>query len=157
MDKVKVKSMVAHKVTVNSPDLRFSRTWQSYGSVVSIDREILDELMYDIGFQNMIKMGILYIEDMQTKKDLGLEPENATEPQNIIVLTDKEKRSYLTTLPLVGFKDKIKKLSTEQLNELCNYAIANKLLDVEKAKVLKEACGRDIINAVRLSEQNEEA
>lgn len=157
MEKVKVKSMVMHKVSVSSADLRFSRTWPGYGAVVSIDREVLDELIYDVGFRNMLTSGILYIEDMQVKKDLGLEPETATEPQNIIVLTEKDKRYYMSSdLSLVGFKEKIKKLSMEQIYELCNYAINNKLLDVEKAKVLKEVCGRDIIAAVNLTAKNEE-
>ena len=157
MEKIPVINKVTHSVTVSSPELRFTRTWPAYNSVVKIDKEVLDDLMYDIGFSNMLKMGILYIEDMNIKKDLGLEPEEATEPQNIIVLSDKDKHYYLTQLSLVGFKDKISKLGKEQINELCNYAITNQLIDIEKAKVLKEACGRDIVAAIRLTEQNKEA
>ena len=126
------------------------------GSSVSVDKEVLEDLMYDIGFRNMIESGMLYIQDMETKKELGLEPEDAVEPVNIIVLSDKDKKYYLTELSLVGFKDKIKKLSRPQLENLCDYAIKNRIMDVDKCKVLKEACGRDIINAVRLSEQNTE-
>lgn len=156
-NKVRVVSKVGNKVTVNVPDIRFSRTWPAAGAVVNIDKETLEDLMYDIGFRNMIDMGILYIEDMETKKELGLEPEDATEPVNIIVLSDKDKKNYMTTLSLVGFKDKIKKLSQTQLEELCNYAIDNKLIDVDKCKLLKEACGRDIMQAVRLNELDKEA
>ena len=156
-NKVRVVSKVGNKVTVNVPDIRFSRTWPAAGAVVNIDKEVLEDLMYDIGFRNMIDMGILYIEDMETKKELGLEPEDATEPVNIIVLSDKDKKNYMTTLSLVGFKDKIKKLSQTQLEELCNYAIDNKLIDVDKCKLLKEACGRDIMQAVRLNELDKEA
>lgn len=156
-NKVRVVSKVGNKVTVSVPDIRFSRTWAAAGAVVNIDKEILEDLMYDIGFRNMIDMGILYIEDMETKKELGLEPEDATEPVNIIVLSDKDKKNYMTTLSLVGFKDKIKKLSQTQLEELCNYAIDNKLIDVDKCKLLKEACGRDIMQAVRLNELDKEA
>ena len=155
-NKVKIVSKVNHRVSVDVPEIRFSRTWLSEGSVILVEKETLEELMYDIGFQNMIKMGILYIEDMEVKKELGLEPQDATEPVNIIVLTDKERHMYLTSLSLVGFKDKVKKLSRTQIEELCTYAIEHKLLDVEKAKILKEACGRDIINAVRLNELDKE-
>ena len=156
MDKVKIVSKVNHRVTVDVPEIRFSRTWLSEGSVVMVEKSTLEELMYDVGFQNMIAMGILYIEDLEVKKELGIEPPGATEPVNIIVLTDKERHMYLTSLSLVGFKDKVKKLSRTQQEELCAYAIEHKLLDVEKAKVLKEACGRDIINAVRLNELDKE-
>ena len=155
-NKVKIVSKVNHRVSVDVPEIRFSRTWLSEGSVILVEKETLEELMYDIGFQNMIKMGILYIEDMEVKKELGLEPQDATEPVNIIVLTDKGRHMYLTSLSLVGFKDKVKKLSRTQIEELCTYAIEHKLLDVEKAKILKEACGRDIINAVRLNELDKE-
>ena len=157
MDKVKVVSTVPQKVTVNMPDIRFSRTWPAKGAAVSIEKDTLNDLMYDIGFQNMISSGILYIEDMEVKKDLGLEPEDAKEPINIIVLSDKDKRTYLTTLSLIGFKEKIKKLSKDQLEQLCDFAIDNKLADIDKAKVLKEACGRDIIQAIRLNEEDKEA
>ena len=157
MEKVKIVSTVKNSVHVVNRDLRFDRTWPMAGATVSVNNDILEDLMYDVGFRNMIESGMLYIEDMQVKKDLGIEPEEATEPTNVIVLSDKEKRSYLTALSLVGFKDKIKKLSKVQLEELCDFAIENRLLDVDKANVLKEACGRDIIAAVRLNEQNKEA
>ena len=113
--------------------------------------------MFDPGFHNMLTMGMLYIEDMEVKKELDLEPQDAVEPVNIIVLNDKQKRQYLTELSLVGFKDKVKKLGRTQLEELADYAIDHRLLDVDKCNVLKEACGRDVINAVRLNEQNKEA
>lgn len=157
MEKVKIKSMVNNKVSVVVPELRFSRSWNAAGSIVSVDKELLEELMNDIGFYNMLNMGILYIEDMETKKELGLEPEEATEPTNIIVLNDKDKRFYLTTLSVPGFKEKIKKLSSTQLNELCDFAIDNKIVDMEKCELLKEACGRDVIKAITLKKQNEEA
>lgn len=155
-EKVKIISTVKHKVFVNIPELRFSRTWMSAGAVVSVDRSLLEDMMYDIGFKNMINMGMLYIEDMEVKKELGIEPEDATEPVNVIVLSDRDKNYYLTELSFVGFKDKVSKLGRTQLDELCDYAIEHRLLNVQKCKVLKEACGRDVINAVRLSELNEE-
>ena len=155
-NKVRVVSKIGNKVIVNVPDIRFSRVWPAAGASVNIDREVLEELMYDTGFRNMIEMGILYIEDLEVKKELGLEPEDATEPVNIIVLSDKEKQQLLTTYSLGGFKAKVAKLSRTQCEELCNYAIDNKLIDVDKAAVLKEACGRDILRAISLNEQDKE-
>lgn len=154
--KVKITSAVKHKVIVNSPELRFSRTWPGYGSSVTVDKELLENLMYDLGFKNMIMLGILSIEDLQVKKDLGLEPEDATEPINIITLTDSQRNYYWKELSLVGFKDKIRKLSRTQLEELAEYAIDHKIIDVDKCKLVKEACGRDVINAIRLMEQDKE-
>ena len=157
MDKVKVISTLKNRVTVDVPDIRFSSTWPTAGASVNIDKDTLEELMYDAGFTNMVKMGILFIEDMEFKKEMGLEPEDATEPVNLILLNDKEKRYYLTGISLVGFKDKLKKLSKNQIEELADYAIQNKLVDIEKCKVIKEACGRDVIRAIQLLEADKEA
>ena len=157
MDKVKVISTLKNRVTVDVPDIRFSRTWPTAGASVNIDKDTLEELMYDAGFANMVKMGVLFIEDMEFKKEMGLEPEDATEPVNLILLNDKEKRYYLTGLSLVGFKDKLKKLSKNQIEELADYAIQNKLVDIEKCKVIKEACGRDVVRAIQLLEADKEA
>lgn len=156
-EKVKVISTLKNKVVVVLPELHFSRTWQKAGAVVMIPKETLEELMYDIGFANMIKEGILYIEDMQVKKDLGIEPEDAEEPVNVILLTDKEKKYYLTELSLVGFKDKLKKLSRNQIEELADFAIKNKLVDIEKCKLIEELCGRKILKAIELMEADKEA
>lgn len=152
MAKVEIISTVNHAVSVNVPDLRFSRTWSGAGVKVSVEKELLEELMYDIGFRNMVEMGILYIKDLKVKKELGLEPEDAVEPENIILLSKEEKERLLTGISIPLFKIKIAKLSKEQLFQLCDYAIELKTIDLEKAKLLKEACGRDILKAISLQQ-----
>ena len=155
-NKVKVISAVTGRVGVFVPELRFSREWMAQGQAIPIERETLDELMYDQGFRYMIETGILYIEDMEVKKELGVEPEDATEPQNVIVLTDKERDQYMRLLTLKNFKEKVDKLGFEQICELADYAIRNKIMDLEKSKYLKTKCGKDIIRAIQLKEQDEE-
>lgn len=157
MEKVKVISKVSHRVIVKSRDLHFSREWAKKDSVVAIDKEILDELMYDPGFKYMIDTGILYIEDMDVKKDLGIEPIDADEPINIIILSDDEMRQYMTIMTFSLFKEKVRKLGYEQLNSLIDFAISNKYMDYDKCHFLKEISGRDIIQAIRLEAQDKEA
>lgn len=157
MEKVKIISMVNHRIGVTIPDIHFKRVWPTKGYSVAVDREILDELIYNAGFKYMIDSGMLYIEDMKVKQELGLEPEDATEPVNIIVLSDKEMRTYMTTLSLVAFKEKFAKLSYEQMNAVADFAIANKLMDYDKCKFIKDTCGRDIITAIKLKEDSKEA
>ena len=48
--KVKVVSTVKSRMGVKVPEMRFSRQWLKKGSAVMIDRDILEELMYDSGF-----------------------------------------------------------------------------------------------------------
>lgn len=156
-DKVKITSMVNNVVGVKVPAAQFQRDWMGYGSSVMIDKEKLEELMYDNGFKYMIDNGILYIEDLEVKKELGLEPEDATAPVNIIVLSDDDKKRYMTVMPLKDFKVQVKKLNHEQLNLLVDYAVAHRYADFDKVKVLKDMTGRDVIQTLRLSEQNKEA
>lgn len=154
--KVKVKNMVNSPVTVMSRALNFQREWPNKGAELLIDSNVLEQLMFEPGVKYMFDSGILYIEELQVKQELGLEPEGVDEPVNIIVLTDKERRQYMVNLPLDVFKEKVDALAYEQVEELVDYAIENKLLDFEKCDYLKEKCGRDIINAVRLSKLNKE-
>lgn len=156
MEKVKVISMVDGRIGVNSAELRYSRQWLQKGSAVLIERDTLEELMYDTGFRYMIETGMLYIEDLQTKKDLGLEPEDAVEPVNIKPLTDKEMRTYMVSMPLATFKEKIAELKYEQIQNIADFAIKNRLADFDKASYIKKICGKDIIRAIQLNDLDKE-
>lgn len=156
MSKVNIVNTIRGDILVEVREIPFRHEWIAQGASYAVDRDVLEQLMYDRGFKYMIDTGMLYIEDMKEKQDLGLEPEDATEPVNIIVLNDKERRRYMVNLSLKEFKEKVKKLSYEQIVQLADYAVANRLADFDKAEFLKELCGRDIIQAIRLSAQNKE-
>lgn len=155
-NKVVVKNMTSSPVTIMSQMMSFKRELAPKGAEISIDKETFEQLMYEPGIRYMIESGILYIEDMEIKKELGIEPEDAEEPVNIIVLTDKQRRQYMVNLSMKAFKEKVDQLSYEQVEELADYAIANKLMDFDKCEYIREKCGRDIIAAIRLSNQNRE-
>lgn len=158
MEKERVKIISQHNgpVSVIVPELRFSREWMSKGATIPVEKETLEELMYNPGFKYMIDTGMLYIEDMQVKKDLGIEPEDADEPVNIIVLTDKEKERMMTVLPFIEFRAKLKTLNYEQIQDLADFAIKHELSDFQKTEEIKKVCGRDIINAIRLNREDKE-
>lgn len=155
-EKVLVKNMTNSPVTVISRALNFRREWPNKGMTIPIEKEVLEQLLYEPGIRYMIDSGILYIEDMEAKKELGIEPEDATEPVNIIVLSDKQRRQYMVNFSLEMFKEKVDELSYEQVEELADYAIENKLMDYDKCEYLKEKCGRDVIAAIRLNNQAKE-
>lgn len=156
MEKIKIISKHNGPVTVVMPELRFSREWMNKGASVSVEKETLEELLYDNGFRYMIDTGMLYIEDLEIKKELGLEPEDAKEPVNIILLTDAEKKRMMTVLPLIEFKAKLKTLGYEQLQDLADYAIENELGDYQKSEAIKAVCGKDILTAIRLNREDKE-
>ena len=150
-EKVKVKSLVSNRVFLSVPDMRLSRTWEKKGTVRTIPYEQLEEAMYDPGVEALFRDGILGIDDMETKIRLGLEPEGATEPVNIITLDDAQVRRYLTVLPIYEFKEKIRELPYDQVIELANYAITNEIANFEKSEVIKQMTGIDIISAIKLN------
>lgn len=156
MSKINVKSLAIGEVSVFQPSIPFKASWPSKGSTRQIDEEVLEQLMYIPGFEYMINNGILYIEDMDAKKKLGIEPEDATAPVNVIVLTDADKRKYMVNYDFNKFKEQVKKLGYEQVRDLAEFAIQNKLTDFEKSEFIKEICGKDIIQAIRLSSKNKE-
>ena len=149
--KVNVISKVRYPITVNFPEHHFSRTWEREGAVKSIDYDILQEGMSQHGFEYMIKTGMLYIEDMNVKKELDVEPEDATEPVNIIVYSDKEiKELFSTKKSLKAFEEALEKTTDEQRKNIAHKAVDLKLNDIEKARVLYEMSG---VNVAALIEE----
>lgn len=156
MEKIRVISKHQGPVSVNISDLRFKREWPNKGASVLIEREALEEMMYDSGFKYMIDTGMLYIEDLEVKKELGLEPEDATEPVNIIVLSDNDMKRMMTAMPQFEFDAKLKTLNYEQMLALADFAIKNELGDFGKCDAIKKACGKDILTAIRLNREDKE-
>ena len=153
--KVKVVSLVSQRVVLTVPDLRLRRVWEKKGAVATIPFEQLEEAMYSPGVENLFINGILGIDDMETKIALGLEPEDAKEPVNIITLTDDERKRYLTTMPVFEFREKIKSLPHSQIMELANYAITNEIANYDKAEIIKQYIDVDILRAIKLNRDDQ--
>ena len=156
MEKIRVISKHQGPISVNISDLRFQREWPNKGASVLIEKETLEEMMYDSGFKYMIDTGMLYIEDLEVKKELGLEPEDATEPVNIIVLSDNDMKRMMTAMPQFEFDAKLKTLNYEQMLALADFAIKNELGDFGKCDAIKKACGKDILTAIKLNREDKE-
>lgn len=156
MEKIRVVSKHQGPISVNISDLRFKREWPNKGASVLIEKETLEEMMYDSGFKYMIDTGMLYIEDLEVKKELGLEPEDATEPVNIIVLSDNDMKRMMTAMPQFEFDAKLKTLNYEQMLALADFAIKNELGDFGKCDAVKKACGKDILTAIKLNREDKE-
>jgi hypothetical protein len=155
-DNVNVISTINGSVSINLPDMRFRRVWPQKGARIAIDKATLQECIYDPGVSYMFENGILYIEDLEEKKQLGLEPETATEPQNIIVLNDKQMRRLMTVAPVSELKETLAKMSKEQAKNLVDFAINNRLTDADRCQVLKDVTGINVLSAVILEEKNKE-
>lgn len=149
-DKVKVISAFDGRCGIDNSDLHISRRWPARGSHVMLDRNVVEELMYDDAFKNMIEDGTLYIEDFELKKELGIEPEDAKVP-TIIYLGDKELERYWKVMPLSQFKVEVKNLKKAQLDSLVDYAMKHgDDGSIPKANFLTEISGRNVLKGIEL-------
>lgn len=136
--KVTIVSNVNGPVGVYLPQIQFRREWAKRGQKYTVDKTVLENMMYDNGARYMLETGMLYIEDMEVKKEVGLEPEDATEPTHIIVLNEKQKEEALTIMPTWKFKELIGKLSGEEINNLVDYAISKEIVPgLDKCDIIK--------------------
>ena len=156
VEKVKVTNLVSSRVNINIPDVRLNRIWEKKGATKTVPFDQLEEALYNPGVEALFREGILGIEDLEIKKQLGLEPDDATEPVNIIVLNDQQRKRYLTVMPFGEFKEKIKDLPVEQIRELAQFAIDNEIADFDKAEVIEKITGVDIIGSIQMKKQDEE-
>lgn len=154
--KVKVKSLVNGKMRIFLPDLRLNVRWERKGQTRQIDFDTLQEALFDYGTEYLFKQGMLGIEDMETKIALGLEPEGATEPQLIKILSEEQMKRMMTVMPVFEFKEEIKTVPREQVLNLVDYAVEHEYSDINKCDVLKEMTGIDIISAIRLNREDKE-
>lgn len=156
-DKVKVVNLVSSRVILTVPELRLKRVWEKKGAVKTIPFEQLEEAIYEPGVEALFTDGILGIDDMDVKKKLGLEPEDATAPVNIITLDDEQRKRYLTVLPMYEFREKLKELPREQIIELANYAIDNEIVNFEKSELIRKVVGIDILSVIKLNRDDKAA
>lgn len=155
-EKIAVFSNSRSTVCISIPYLHLKKEWNKKGAKVMIDKEVLEEAMFDPGVEYMFKNGILYIKEMATKIDLGLEPEGAQKPENIIILTDAEKDDYMKNKQAWQLKEVLNKLTYEGKKDFCEYVVEHELLDGPKAAVIKETCGFDVLHAIQNKQANAE-
>lgn len=155
-DKVIVTSMVSGNVGLTLPHLRFSKTWPKKGTKIAVDKEILREAMYEAGVEYMFREGILYIEDMDFKIELGLEKEDTKTPTEIVPVDDKYLNRVLKLMPVAEMKNVVSKMNSIQKAELADYAIGQNDIQLDRIKIISELCGVDILKAIELKRQKEE-
>ena len=120
---VQITNMVNGMVSVKDPAFNVNRRWLKRGQTLPIPYEAVENLLWQDGFRRMLEAGVLYISNMQDKKDLGLEPQEATEPTNIKALTEQQMKNLWSTAPMSVFKKEVTSLPRVQVDNLIEYAI----------------------------------
>ena len=155
-DKVKVICASNGRCVVNSRELNIRRVWRGRGDTIVFSKDEIEKLMYDAAFSNMVREGYLYIEDMEVKKELGIEPEDAETP-TIVLLDDKTLDRFWRLMPLSQFKVETKTLTKAQLIMLAKYAIVHgDDGSIEKANYLTNISGYQILKGIELERQSKE-
>lgn len=158
MGKIKIKNLINSRVVIEDPNTRTSRVWEKKGAVRTIEMENLEELIYTPGVEYMFREGILDIIEPNREEilvKLGLQEEDGS--NKIIILSDEDKKKLMSdNTTVTNFRKRISKLPKEQVNELVNYCVDNKILNYEKVDILKSKTGKDIFSMVRLREANKE-
>lgn len=153
---VQLVSTVDKTVVVSRPEYGIRRQWVAKGQSQSIPFEIVQNLYFTVGFQNLINEGILYIPNMQDKIDLGIEDEGAVKPTRVIVLNETQMKTLLTIRSYDEFVKELAHLPMSQAHALVDYAVKNNIIDNNKVQYLKEVTGRDVIQIIARKRQSEE-
>lgn len=154
---VALENTAKARVVIKKPEYGVNRIWQKRGQVQAIPYEVLEQLLYDNGVRHMIDSGILYIKDMKTKQDLGLEPLNATRPVNIIALTQEDMNRLWNDVNIDEFAREVSDLPKVQVDNLIEYAVDTRTVDANKAQFLKNLTGKDILATIARDQEVEEA
>lgn len=152
-DKVMVTSMVNGTISVLSLN---RRVWSKKGQKLPISKDTLREAIYNPGVEYMFKNGILYIDDMDFKIELGLEPEGAKAPTQIIPMDDKYLNRVLKLMPISEMKKVIDSMTSVQKQELVDYAAHQSDVALDRIRVVSEKCGVDVLKSIELNRQKEE-
>ena len=147
-DKVMVTSMVGGTVSASSLE---HRVWNKKGQKLPVSKDVLREAIYEPGVEYMFKKGILYIEDMDFKIELGLESEGTKAPTEILPVDDKYLNRVLKLMPISEMKAAIDKMSVVQKQELVDYASKQNDIQLDRLAIVSEKCKVDILKTIELN------
>ena len=153
---VAIKSTVDRTVVVNRPEFGIRRQWVAKNQTQMIPFDIVQNLYFTVGFQNLINEGILYIDNMQDKIDLGIEDVGTTKPTRVVVLNDSQMLTLLKVKKIDEFIDELSHLPMSQAHALVDFAVKNEIIDKSKVDYLKQLTGRDIVKIIARNREAEE-
>lgn len=153
---VVVTSMVSGRIGLVVPHLRVNKIFPKKGTKLSIEKNILREAIYEPGVEYMFKKGMLYIEDMPFKIELGLEEEGTEVPTMVVQLDDKYLNRVAKLMPIAEMKKTVEGMNDIQRRELIDYIVSQKDMSFDRLEALKKVTGIDIVKVIELNREQEE-
>lgn len=154
-DKVIVTSMVGGNIGITLPHIRFNKTWPRKGTKLAIEKDILREAIYEPGVEYLFRQGILYIDDLSFKIELGLEPEGVEAPTHVAV-DEKYMTRVLKVMPIGEMKKAISEMNEIQRQEFVDFASSQNDISLERIKVVDQVTGANILKIIELKRLKEE-
>ena len=151
-DKVMVTSMVGGTISASALN---HRVWNKKGQKLPVSKDVLREAIYEPGIEYMFKNGILYIDDMEMKIELGLEAPGTTAPTEVLPIDDKYLNRVLKLMPISEMKAATDKMSIVQKQELVDYASKQNDIQLDRLAIVSDKCNVDILKTIELNRQKE--
>ncbi len=155
-EKVTVTSMVNGRIGLVLPHMHINKVWPKKGTKLPVEKDILRESIYEPGVEYMFKNGILYIEDMDFKIELGLEAEGTKVPTEILPMDEKYMNRVLKLMPIVDMKKAIDSMTMVQKQELVDFAVKQNDISLDRIEIVSDKCNIDILKTISLNRQKEE-
>ena len=149
-ERVMVTSMVSGRIGLVLPRLHINKVWPKKGTKLPVEKEVLREAIYEPGVEYMFKQGLLYIDDMDFKIELGLEEEGTKAPTNVIPMDEKYMSRVLKLMPIAEMKKAIGAMNDNQKRELIDFASEQNDISFDRMDVIKKLTGIDVVKVIEL-------
>ena len=153
---VVVTSMVNGRIGLVIPHLRINKVFPRKGTKLSIEKDVLREAIYEPGVEYMFKKGMLYIDNMAFKIELGLEEEGTTVPTLVIEFDDKYLNRVAKLMPISEMKQTVEKMNDNQRRELIDFVVKQTDIAFDRLEALRKVTGTDIVKIIELNRSEEE-
>ena len=155
-ERVMVTSMVSGRIGLVLPRLHINKVWPKKNTKLPVEKEVLREAIYEPGVEYMFKQGLLYIDDMDFKIELGLEEEGTKAPTNVIPMDEKYMNRILKLMPIAEMKKAISAMNDNQKRELIDFASEQNDISFDRMDVIKKLTGIDVVKVIELKRSKEE-
>ena len=145
---IKVRSASDFTLVINAPEIPLVKTWNKRGAIYPIDKDVLIQAYYSTSLEELVRKGLLIIEDKEFLVEVGLAEEDNTVA---IELTPSLKEKCISTMPVWELEKTLGQLSEYQISELAEYAIANHTkMKMDRIELLGKASHKNILKAIEL-------
>lgn len=153
---IKIRSTTDTMISLYDASLPLHKVWSKRNAICTVERDKLVQVYFSSSLEDMLRSGVLVIEDKDFLYEVGFITEEEAEV-DVIELTPTLMKRYIKLMPLAELEMEIKKLSPFQLNELATFAIENNNdLMMDRVSLLSKYCHKDILKAIELYRKNQE-